>query len=129
MQTIRLLTCDNIQEANLIKGRLENEGIPAIVTNENFTTLMPFYNGMLGAGVQVLVHEHDYQRASELLVLNTIDDSAIKCPNCSSSNIKFGLGVKKRNKIFMVLLSLLFFVPFGNIKSTYFCLDCRTEFA
>ena len=128
MKTIQIVTCDNIQEANLIKGRLENEGIPAMVTNENFTTLMPFYNGMLGAGVQVLVFERDFQQASELLELNKKIDSTILCPWCNSSNIKLGLGTKKRNKIITVLLSLLFFMPFGNIKNNYYCLDCKTDF-
>ncbi|WP_083631338.1 putative signal transducing protein [Labilibacter marinus] len=51
----RLITCDNAFEANLIKGRLESEDIPCILTNENISNLLPSYNHLMGSGVQVLV--------------------------------------------------------------------------
>lgn len=51
MNTIRLTTCNDSFEANLIKDKLENEGIECFLTNENFTSLFPIYNGILGSGI------------------------------------------------------------------------------
>jgi hypothetical protein len=72
MKVIRLMTCKTAFEANLIKGRLENEGIPSFLTGENFTTLMPNFLGSFGSGVQVMVFEKDKEKADE--VLKTIED-------------------------------------------------------
>ncbi len=53
MSTVVLKTCNTPFEANLIKGMLENKDINCFLTNENFSNLMPHYNGIMGAGVQV----------------------------------------------------------------------------
>lgn len=128
METVRLLTCDNSQEAALIKGRLENEGVRCFTTNENFTTLMPNLNGMLGAGVQLMVFKYDYNRVYHLLELGNSKSDVIHCPNCNSSNVRFGLGHNKIGKIAAVILSVLAFVPFNNIKKNFSCSDCQSEF-
>jgi len=126
MKTLRLLTCDSSQEAALIKGNLENHGIKCFITNDNFTTLVPYFNGMLGAGIQVLVFEEDYEHALE--IIKPGDSSAITCPHCGSTNIKYGLGRYKNIKLFAVVISLLATIPFGNIKLTYNCRSCRKDF-
>ncbi len=66
-KVVRLLTCDNSFEANLIKGRLENEGIESFLTNENITTLMPHLNTLFNSGAQVMIFEKDLERAREIL--------------------------------------------------------------
>ncbi|TLX76548.1 DUF2007 domain-containing protein [Labilibacter sediminis] len=126
-KTVKLITCNTSQEANIIKGRLSNEGIYAIITNENFTDLMPHFNGIMGAGVQILVNEDDYERAYELIQPED-NSKPITCPYCHSKNIKFGLGSRKKHIIFQVILSLLVAIPFGNIKATYYCKDCNNDF-
>ncbi|MBN1116840.1 MAG: DUF2007 domain-containing protein [Bacteroidales bacterium] len=128
MNTRTLLICNNIQEAHILKGRLANEGIPALVANDNFTNLLPVYNGMLGAGIQILVYEEDWDKASKLLKINDFAESCKICPNCGSANIKFGIGRNSTIKFFGIILSLLAFIPFGNIRGSYYCKDCHTEF-
>ncbi len=127
MRTIILTTCNNLFEANLIKGTLENNDIQCFLTNENFSSLMPHYNGVMGSGIQIMIDESDFEIAHRLI---SQDDTKtkIECPNCHSSNITFSLGTKKIKKILTILLSLLFWIPFGNIKNTYYCKDCKTEF-
>jgi hypothetical protein len=47
-------------EAHMLKGRLELEGIPAIVTDDHMAQALP---STLMGGVRVLVAEPDFQRA------------------------------------------------------------------
>ena len=67
MNTVRLINCDNVTDAYLLKGRLNNEEIECFLTNENLTNLLPIYNNMLGGGIQIYVSEDDYVRARELI--------------------------------------------------------------
>lgn len=106
---------------------LDNENIECFLTNENFTTLVPFYNGMLGAGIQIMIDEKDYDASYKLINKPNSVDQLI-CPNCKSTNISFGFGNKKGLKVLGVLLSLLVFVPFGNIKRYNHCNDCKSDF-
>lgn len=127
MTTILLTTCNSSFEANLMKGILETNGIRCFLTNENFSNLMPHYNGMMGAGIQIMIDENDREKAIEL-ILPPSKDIATLCPNCNSSDVQFGLGINKIKKMFIVLISLLNGIPFGNIRNIYYCRNCKTEF-
>jgi hypothetical protein len=127
MDTAILTTCNNAIEANLIKGMLENNGIKCFLTNENFSSLMPHYNGMMGAGVQIVVDKNNLDQAKGLLSSQP-KESDLACPNCGSSDVRFGLGSNWIKKFFAVLLSLFVWMPFGNIRSIYYCHDCEIEF-
>ncbi|MGE0078985.1 MAG: DUF2007 domain-containing protein [Bacteroidales bacterium] len=127
MKTIRLTTCSNAIEANMIKNLLENEGINCFLTNENFSTLMPGHTGMLGSGVQIIIDEDDLEKATKALE-SLQQNEEIICPHCNSKNIRFGLGKNKLKKIFVVILSLLSSTPFNNINNTYYCNNCKKDF-
>lgn len=128
MKTVRLITCDSTTEAYLIKVRLESEGINCFLTNENFTNLLPNYNGMLGAGIQVIVDQRDLE-LSRKLIQNELQPQReeLVCPNCGSSEIELGLGKRHKLKILNILLSILFFIPIGNQKTKYNCKQCQFE--
>ncbi len=128
MRTTILTTCNNAQEASLIKGRLENEGIVSMLTNQNFSTLMPQMNGMLGSGVQVIVYDKDLDIAKEILGLEDSKEEVVSCPNCNSTNIATGLAAQNWRKIILAVFSALIVTPLGNIKGKYRCNDCKTEF-
>ncbi len=52
--------------ANLAKGMLENEGIPAMILNEN----LPFITGAVNTdmlSIELVVDEKDYSSAKKLL--------------------------------------------------------------
>lgn len=128
MKYINLHTADNSYEANFIKESLADEGIECMLTNENFTTLMPHLNGMLGSGIQILVDTADYDRAKEILDKRNNADIQV-CPNCNSKNIKYGLGTKHRfKKLFAIMIALVIASPVRHIGQTYYCRDCKTEF-
>ena len=120
------MTCESPIEANILKGRLENEGIPCFVTNENFSSLMPHFNRIFDSGAQLMIRQSDFQRAVEILELDI--EKQLICPNCKSKNIKIYLGKNWFRKTLVILISLFSTVPFNNINSTYLCKDCTTEF-
>lgn len=53
-------------EANLLKGRLEAEGITCFIENENIITANPFYSNAVG-GVQIKVKQEDEERALAII--------------------------------------------------------------
>jgi len=122
------MTCDGLAEAYILKGRLLNEGIDCFLTNENFTTLMPLYNNMLGSGIQIVVNEEDIDKARAILKDKIEPNNQnLICPNCGSENIGLGLGRRKGFKILNIFIALLLFIPMGNLKPKYYCKDCKTE--
>ena len=127
MSIIRLTTCYNITEASLLKHLLENEEIECFFTNENFTSLMPGYNGILGSGIQIMIEEKDHEKATKLLNIQ-INTVIIKCPKCNSENISFGLGKNRIKKVLFAILSAFIVTPLGNIGGTYYCKNCKQDF-
>ena len=127
MDIICVARFDQVFEANLCKGMLENEGIECFLTNENITNLFPYYNGIMGAGIQLMVDENDYEKAHKLINPATKSDK-ILCPNCNSDNVVLGLGRNKYKKILLAIVSLFAFVPIGKTINHYCCKDCKTEF-
>ena len=58
---VRLTTCNNDFNAQMLKGALESEGIPSILNNE-------IMSGYLGtSGVDILVKEEDLEAAQKVL--------------------------------------------------------------
>lgn len=128
MKTVCLTSLNNSIEANLLKIRLENEGIECFLANENFSTLMPIYNHMLGGGIQLIVAEQDEEKARHVLMDTLSPNNAeLCCPKCGSNQIKLGLGKHKFFKLFTIFLSALMFIPMGNSRVYYICKKCKTE--
>jgi len=61
-----LIQCDNDFEARLIVGRLENEGIKAVVLNEYIHNVLPYLNSNADA-FSVQVSEEEYDRAFAII--------------------------------------------------------------
>ncbi len=127
MSIITLTTCYSQIESNFLIDQLENEGIECFLTNENFTNLMPGFNGMLGSGIQVMINDNDLEKAQKILKTLSEEKTNI-CPHCHSTNTIYGMGENKSKKTFFAFLSLLFGVPLGNIRNTYYCNDCKKDF-
>ena len=127
MSVIRITTCPDSFEANLIAGKLKQAGIECFLTNENFSTLLPRYTGMMDSGVNVMIDEKD--KATALEILNeTVTEKTVSCPQCKSLNVASGPGRKWAGKYTLLFLSILFFFPFGNRKPRFYCRDCGREF-
>ncbi|MBP7865361.1 MAG: DUF2007 domain-containing protein [Acidobacteria bacterium] len=64
--TVVIRSFQDPMEANLAKGRLEAEGIPCFLADENIVGIQPFY-GILVGGIKLTVRAADAGRATALL--------------------------------------------------------------
>lgn len=65
MELVRLGTYTSVTEANLVKARLESEGIDALVQSDDLGSTTPTMSVV--RGVHVLVREFDRANAMEVL--------------------------------------------------------------
>ena len=128
MKSTRLITCNNVGEAYLIKGRLNNEGIECFLTNQHFTNLMPIYNNMLGSGIQIMVSMEQYDKARQIIKEKLQpDNSELACPHCGSREIGLGLGEGRGLKIANILMAIIVALPFGNLRPKFWCKECKQD--
>lgn len=129
MRTVRLITCDDSFQANLIKGALENEGIPVILHNEHTSDVMRGYIREAST-VDILVDEHDSERALLLLERNQmIPERLNHCPHCHSDQIMFVLKKKHRFRAILAgFLALLAASSPGTEHWEYVCKQCGAHF-
>ncbi len=59
-----LTACNNTFEAELMKGRLESEGIPCVLQGE---TMNLVYGGISAMPINLLVREEDLEKALEVI--------------------------------------------------------------
>jgi len=127
--------------AEIIKGRLEANGIPCYIADENINTLMPIYNQLTG-GVKLRVFAHDVEKAQLLIAeddsLETEEEPAtensITCPNCGSTNVNYGPAVERKHNWWSIAISFLaafFFLapiyPFYANMAVH-CFKCGKDF-
>ena len=80
MRTVRLMTCNDAFQAQIISGALENEGIPSVLHNVNTSYVLRGAISQI-AGVDIFVYEADYNRALEILERNEMIPEQLKyCP-------------------------------------------------
>ena len=131
---ITLMTFDNSFEAHLLESKLADHDIESYIQDENFATLIPLYNNLLG-GIKLMINSADLEKARQ--VLSEIDstpltnekDKIIRCPRCNSDKIDSNFKSIKSIKSFFVMLLALFTVAHPiNIEKSYSCLDCNNKF-
>lgn len=123
--------CHNAFEAHVVKQRLENEGIPACILNENASRLIPVAAAIPSMGVQVVVDDADYDRARKLLGDNGPAQAETICPECGSADVSYTLGDNIFQRIgiaFLVCLCALSLNSPGHIRRHYRCRDCGRDF-
>lgn len=77
-----------------------------------------------------MVSEADYDKAKDILIVKENEKQILTCPHCGSSNLGYGMGGKKRlGDRLLILFSLMFAIPMGNIKNKHYCKDCKENFA
>jgi hypothetical protein len=124
MDLILLTTSDSSINANLIKSKLESEGVECYLHNENFSNMMPHFHNLLGSGIRIMVLDEDLQKAKRILNLN---ENQLRCPNCNSLDIT-NISTKTWKRVWLILMSFLMALPFGNIVNDYYCNNCGEEF-
>lgn len=119
-------------EAQIIKGRLEADGIQVFLSDHLTIDTDPLVSNAIG-GVKLKVRSQDAIKAQHILESikkYSIDDdgNTINCPNCNSINIQLFSTIKDAKSLFWFIFGVLFSsLPFYT-KHKYRCEVCKTEF-
>lgn len=118
----------NYIDANIIMGRLEEEGINCWLKDENTVTIDPILTNAVG-GIKLMVAEPQAERAFELLrEFRKQQQSGLSCPRCGSANIEFVTTPRKVSNWIGVIIGFLFTNYALSADKVYHCFDCGFEF-
>ncbi|MBJ7882291.1 DUF2007 domain-containing protein [Gelidibacter salicanalis] len=119
-------------EAQIIKGRLESDGIEVFLADNLTIDTDPLVSNAIG-GVKLKVRSTQVVEAKQ--ILDSIqpyamddDGNALKCPTCQSTHIELFSTIKDLKSFFWFIFGFLFSsLPFYT-KHNYKCEVCGTEF-
>ncbi len=121
--------------AHILRTRLEANGIPCFIADENTIGANPLYNQAVG-GIKLKIFERDMERCREILAsdddlheqdIHEIDgetDTYVVCPFCASTNVT-NIGQDRDESLFSSFANLA--NPFYSPKNWH-CNNCRQEF-
>ncbi len=132
LKTIR--TFDDSIQANLVKTKLESEGLICFLFDEHSVSINPLYINTLG-GIKLKIRTDDIEVAEgiiqEMESKLTIDrdGDVLSCPNCGSKDLyhdfkSYGV-FEWVITVVIALIGVIF--PF-LYKTVYKCKDCDNEF-
>lgn len=119
-------------EAQIIKGRLESDGIEVFLSDNLTIDTDPLVSRAIG-GVKLKVlsyHATEAKQTLNSIRQYSIDDegNAIHCPNCKSIHVELFSTIKDLKSLFWFIIGVLFSsLPFYT-KHKYRCEMCETEF-
>lgn len=95
----RIVTFESYSDtmlAEIIKGRLEANGIECFIADENTIGANPLFNNAIG-GVKIKVFERDVEKCKAILAQDDelkadelTEEQTETCPYCNSTNVKYG---------------------------------------
>jgi hypothetical protein len=109
-------------EAHIFRNRLEAEGIPCVLADENIVSNQPWHSIAYG-GVKLRVRQQDQERAADIIagIRGVRPMEVARCPVCQSDKIE----VKRNANLVKKVLTLLFGIPGQEDKRI--CLTCGHE--
>ncbi|MGG8497670.1 DUF2007 domain-containing protein [Tenacibaculum sp. TC6] len=120
---IILAVFEYLTEAQLVKTKLDSEGIRTMLMDEKTIDSDPLLSQAIG-GVKLLIHNEDIDKA--LLIYNEIrtyekdvEGKDIHCPKCNSTKILVA-PIQRKNLFYMLF-------PFFE-KRKLICNHCKTIF-
>ncbi len=125
--------------AHIVRTRLEANGIPCFIADENTIGSNPIYTNTAG-GVKLKVFERDVQRCREILATegdlhekdhHEVDDennTYVVCPYCGSTNVSNITAEKKAEQWSEVLDSFINLVNPFHVQKNWRCNNCKQEF-
>ena len=119
-------------EAQIIKGRLEAEGIETFLTDNHTIDTDPLVSNAIG-GVKLKVRTEDEEKALQILgsiPKYSVDDKGeeITCPQCHSEKVELFTGVKSVKSFFFFCVSFLVNTLPIHIRREYHCTTCNNKF-
>lgn len=124
MDTVTVLTFNEPEEAQPIKARLEQAGIPTEIHDERKMQRYAFLAQPL-AGIRVRVQNEKYESARKLLQEWHQQDQllahAIHCPSCNSSRIEYPQFTRK----FLLPYIGVMLCRIGMLEPKFYCQECQ----
>jgi Zn finger protein HypA/HybF involved in hydrogenase expression len=128
MKFILVQTYNNYIDANIVMGRLEEEGINCWLQDENTVTITPMFTNAIG-GIKLMVAEPHLQRATELLrQFSKAQKEQTPCPKCGSTNVEFVSTPRKASNWIGAIFGFLFGDYALAVDKVYHCFNCGNEF-
>ena len=137
MDFVPVATYNNYIDANIMLGRMQEEGIDCWLKDENIVTIDPLLTNAVG-GIKLMVAENERMRALQWLwEMNKEKKALLSCPKCNSHNLEYVSTPRKPGNWISVLLGFLVTsitaMSFVNsivmpVEQVYHCFDCGTEF-
>lgn len=119
-------------EAQIIKGRLESDGIEVFLSDNLTIDVDPLVSNAIG-GIKLNVRSsqaNDAKNILDTLKPYAVDDegNALSCPSCNSGRVELFSTIKDLKSFFCFIFGFLFStLPFYT-KYKYRCEQCQTEF-
>lgn len=129
---ITVATFQYSSEAQIIKGRLESDGIEVFLADNYTIDTDPLVSNAIG-GVKLKVHHSDEVEARAILesiATTSLDDEGVpmRCPKCERENVQLFTTVTDAKSLGAFLLGFLFgALPFYT-RYQYRCGHCSHKF-
>lgn len=128
MNFVTVASFDNYIEANIVLGKLQNEGIEVFLRDEYTVTIDPILTNAIG-GIKLTVMEHDADEARRLLAAFAAEKRALlECPFCHSHNVEYITNPARSGNWFSALVSFFAASYAVSIKKSYHCFNCGRDF-
>lgn len=119
-------------EAQIIKGRLEAEGIETFLADNHTIDTDPIVSNAIG-GVKLKVRQEDETKAVQVMEsINkySLDDAGqdITCPKCRGQKVELLTNIKSIKSFFFFCLSFLMIALPIYVRRNYHCTTCKNEF-
>lgn len=119
-------------EAQIIKGKLQSEGIRVFLVDQVLIDTDPLVSQAIG-GIKLDVRQEDAARASAILEeieSYSIDDAGnnLICPNCKSDKVKVYTHIRDMRSFLAFLFSFLTFTLPIHTSYDYHCENCKENF-
>ncbi|WP_179343220.1 putative signal transducing protein [Winogradskyella ursingii] len=120
-------------EAQIIKGRLEADGIQVFLKDNITIDTDPLVSNAIG-GIKLNVRAEDEKEAREILKsikAYAVDDEGtpIICPNCGKNEVEMYSTIDNLKSFLSFLLGLITFTLPFHTRYKYVCENCKTEFS
>ncbi len=128
VEEVKLLSFSQLQQAYIIKGKLEANGIYCYLTNENTQQVAPHYS-VMGVWMDLMINKEDLQSALQILCDGDEQkllelQGWVFCPKCGSTNVQSQFS---KGKILQILAALIAVIKSPSPQN-YICNVCKHKF-
>jgi DNA-directed RNA polymerase subunit RPC12/RpoP len=128
MDFIPVAVYTNYIDANIMLGRMQEDGIDCWLKDENIVTIDPILTNAVG-GIKLMVAENERMKALQWLwEINKEKKAALSCPKCNSHNLEYVSTPRKPGNWLSVLIGVFITSFAPPVEQVYHCFDCDAEF-